>query len=582
MSQLTRNETGGEAALGYSLLLAACLLLATSVATAAAGSPGSMNSVGVPAPTATDICLRSAADAAAITEALALIGSSPDADERIFWVYAKYGFHPIWHRAGRLTEAGWRLRGRLTRAGLDGLDPARYDPLSLWPAVLVARPGDSAARQAARMDLRLTQAFLDFADDMITGPALLGQGIKGWHIGARKVDAEAVLDEAARSAEPDAALARLIPRQPEYGRLQQALKRYRALAAEGDWQPLPPGPILRRGDSDPAVRVLTARLLRTGEIDQASARSADQRFDRGVEAAVKRFQERHGLKPDGRVGPDTRKALSAPVGELVQRIELQLARWRELPADLGERYLLVNIPEYRLRLFEHGQVTLEMKVIVGQDDWPTPVFADKVEYVVFNPYWTVPRHIAVRELLPLLQRDPRYLERKHMEVRLGGQNVDPSGIDWKAYTARTFPYQLRQRPGPDNALGLVKFLLPNPYAVYLHDTPTAKLFAEAKRNLSHGCIRVEKPAELVDRVLDESSPEVGHPLVAGRKPHWVRLREPLPIYMVYFTVYVERDGEVRFFDDLYGYDAQMYARLRRPPRPELRSASGGPSPPATL
>ena len=328
--------------------------------------------------------------------------------------------------------------------------------------------------------------------------------------------------------------------------------------------------------------MLTARLLRTGEIDQAAAQSAGSFFDEGVEEAVKRFQERHGLKPDGLVGPDTRKALNAPVGELVRRIELQLARWRELPEDLGERYLLINIPEYRLRLFEGGRLSLEMKVIVGQDDWPTPVFSDKVEYVVFNPYWNVPRHIAVRELLPLLKRDPEYLERKNMEVRLGSETVDPSSIDWKAYTARTFPYELRQRPGPDNALGLVKFLLPNPYSVYLHDTPTVKLFSEAKRNLSHGCIRVEKPAELVDRLLRGSSPDAGRPLVAGTKPRWVRMHSPLPIYIVYFTVYVEQNGEVRFFDDIYGYDAEMYARLTPAPRPEVHSASGGAGSAATL
>jgi len=568
--------------LGYPLGLAASLVLATVLAPALAGAPVPVNKVARAASLPTDPCVRSAADVVAIVESLALLGSAPDADQRLFWAYAKYGFHPIWHRDEHLTEAGWRLRQRLARAARHGLDRERYDPLSLWPKVLVVRPGDSPARQAARMDLRLTQAFLDFADDMIGQPALLGQGLKGWHIGGRRLDAEAVLDEAVLNGNPDAAISLMIPKHPEYGRLQKALKRYRELAAQGDWKPLPPGPILRRGDRDAAVRALTARLLRTGEIDQATARSAGSLFDTGVEQAVRRFQERHGLKVDGLVGPDTRKALNAPVGELVRRIELQLARWRELPADLGPRYLLVNIPEYRLRLFEDGRMSLEMKVIVGQDDWPTPVFADKVEYVVFNPYWNVPRHIAVRELLPLIKRDPEYLERKNMEVRLGRETVDPSAIDWKAYTARTFPYKLRQRPGRDNALGLVKFLLPNPYSVYLHDTPTVRLFAVAKRNLSHGCIRVEKPAALVDRLLGESSPEAAHPLVAGHKPRWVRLRNPLPIYIVYFTVYVDEDGEVRFFDDIYGYDAEMYARLNSPPRRELRSASGSPGPPATL
>ncbi len=560
--------------MGRTLLAAVSLVLATCVAAGEAQTPGPVNSGEGPSASARESCLGLASDEAAIFEALATVRTAGASEDRVFWLYAKYGFLPIWHRNDRLTEAGWRLRGQLTHAASHGLDPRAYDPSSFWPTVLVPRPGESPAQSMARMDLRLTRAFLQFADDMIEGPALLGEGIKGWHLEGRKRDPVQLLDEAVLTGDPDAAVARLIPRHPQYARLQAALERYRQLAAQGNWQPLPPGPILRKGDRGDALRVLTARLLRTGEIDKAAAKAAGTFFDGQVEAAVKRFQVRHGLQPDGLVGDDTRKALNAPVGELVKRIELQLARWRELPEDLGPRYLLVNIPEFRLRLFEGDRVALAMKVIVGQDDWPTPVFRDKIKYVVFNPYWTVPHTIAVKELLPLLKKDPDYLEQKNMEVLVDNRVVDPSGIDWDAYTTRTFPYELRQRPGADNALGLVKFFLPNPYAVYLHDTPTVRLFAQAKRNLSHGCIRLERAADLVHSLLGQNSPEGDGPLVPGSKPRWVRMGKPLPVYIVYLTVYVEDDGEVGFFDDLYGYDARMYARLGLPPGPGLRSAGG--------
>jgi murein L,D-transpeptidase YcbB/YkuD len=507
----------------------------------------------------------------AISDALAalMVEADPSADDA-FWVYAAQGLSPVWHRGGRPTEAAWRLIEALVRADRHGLDPGAYLPLDWWLEIGRAEQGLLTPERTAALDLRLTRGFLAYAADMVSGPGAVLQGLKGWHLSVRKVDAVSLLAEAISAGDASAALAALTPRHRQYGRLQDALERYRDLEAQGGWEPVPDGPILRKGDSGDAVRAVVGRLLKTGELPPAEARGAAATglFDRRVEEAVRRFQDRHGLKEDGLVGPDTRRAMNVSASERVEQIELQLARWRLLP-DLEDRYLMVNIPEFRLRVFEGDEVTLAMRVIVGKERQPTPVFADSMEYVVFDPYWNVPRSIAVREILPKLREDPGYLASQNMEVLVGNHVVDPDLIDWNSLSWGDFPpYRLRQRPGPDNALGLVKFLLPNHHAVYLHDTPAHYLFERAKRGFSHGCIRLERPADLVEYLLGPR-PEGPQSPVEGplgtRGPRWVVLREPLPVYIVYFTVYVEDDGEVRFLDDLYGYDSRMYARLGAKP-----------------
>jgi murein L,D-transpeptidase YcbB/YkuD len=253
--------------------------------------------------------------------------------------------------------------------------------------------------------------------------------------------------------------------------------------------------------------------------------------------------------------------MNVPVEARIRQIELNLERWRWLPRDLGSRYILVNIPEYRLEVWESGRVPIAMNVVVGKTDTPTPIFSDRMTYLVFSPYWNVPPDIAQGETLPEVMKDPGFLQRANMEViDVKGQPLDPSTIDLLDPTQ----YRFRQRPGTDNSLGLVKFMFPNQYNVYLHDTPADSLFARASRSFSHGCVRLEKPDALAQYVLGDQ-PEwtmerIAEAMHAGEE-RVVKLRQPIPVYLGYWTARVSGDGEMQFRKDVYGIDGRQSARL---------------------
>jgi len=278
---------------------------------------------------------------------------------------------------------------------------------------------------------------------------------------------------------------------------------------------------------------------------------------------VKRFQRRHGLEPDAVVGRAVAAQMNVPADARVRQIALSLERWRWLPRDLGDRHILVNLPEYRLEVWENHQVPLTMRVVVGKKDTPTPIFADDMTHVVFSPYWNVPPDIVKNETIPSALRDPAFLDRTNMEVLdRSGKPVDPSSIDMEAVGE----YRFRQRPGSSNSLGLVKFVFPNSYNVYLHDTPADSLFARATRSFSHGCVRVEQPEALARYVLGDQpdwTPErISEAMHAGTEKT-VKLSRPLPVYLGYWTARVSADGIVQFRDDIYAIDARLTTLLTR-------------------
>ena len=278
---------------------------------------------------------------------------------------------------------------------------------------------------------------------------------------------------------------------------------------------------------------------------------------------MKRFQRRHGLEPDAVVGRAVAAEMNVPADARVRQIALNLERWRWLPNRLGDRHLLVNIPEYRLEVWEGNRVPLTMRVVVGKKDTPTPIFADDMTYVVFSPYWNVPPDIVKNETVPSALRDPAFLQRTNMEVLdKSGKPVDPSDIDLDAVG----DYRFRQRPGSSNSLGLVKFMFPNQYNVYLHDTPADSLFARATRSFSHGCVRVEQPDKLAEYVLGDqpewTAERIAEAMHAGTEKT-VKLARALPVYLGYWTARVSADGIVQFRDDLYGIDARQMTLLTR-------------------
>ncbi len=296
-------------------------------------------------------------------------------------------------------------------------------------------------------------------------------------------------------------------------------------------------------------------------------------YDDDVAAAVARFQERHGIPADSAVGPATLAALNVPVETRIRQIELNLERYRWLPSDFGKRYILVNIPDYRLYAYDGGKERLTMRVIVGDDyGHATPVFADSMTYVVFRPQWDVPRRILVDEVIPKVRQNIVYLAQHSYEVVDTVRNeviADPAAIDWSGLDSTNIHFRVRQKAGAGNALGNVKFMFPNQFSIYLHDTPADHLFDKQKRTLSHGCVRVEDPVKLAGYVLDgqkgwgeDEIREAIQPAdsTAEIKSTTVDLEHPVPVYLLYLTAFM-RDGELHFRDDPYGKDGEAMARM---------------------
>ncbi|HUM16339.1 MAG TPA: L,D-transpeptidase family protein [Candidatus Nitrosotalea sp.] len=471
--------------------------------------------------------------------------------------YRPRDFAPAWDGRDGLDRAS-RLLQALVTADAHGLVPARYH---LEP--IRARQRSAPGVDTPEIELLLTDAFLRYASDVRVGRRPAGFVQADWGIPAAPFDAVSALAGVRSPAGFRALLTSLPPPAQEYGRLVEALQRYRAIAARGDWSPVPPGAALKPGDDDDRVAALRARLA--GE-DESVARTGDTRFDDRLEEAVRRFQARHGLAEDGTVGAATLRALNVPAADRIQQIVWNLERWRWVPRDLGPHYVTVNAADATLRIIAEGRTVLRSRVVVGDLRHPTPVVQARLEAVILNPTWNVPLSIAVEEILPRLRENPRYLADNHIVI-LERRGSDPFGfaVDWSAVPTDPFPFRLQQQPGPDNPLGRIKFDIPNRFDVYLHDTPVRSLFARPVRTASHGCIRVERADDLAVHVLAESPggwtrQTLDEAIAAGDSPR-ITLARPLPVYILYWTAFVGQDGLVHFRDDVYGRDRRLAAML---------------------
>jgi L,D-transpeptidase YcbB len=473
--------------------------------------------------------------------------------------YRAREFSPAWDAGDGGRERAALLLQALERADAHGLDPRRYHV----EAIRARRAGGSA-RSAAEIELLLTDAFVRYATEIRAGRRPAGYVETDWGIVAPRFDAVGALARAPREpAGFSAVLASLPPPGPDYRALVAALGRYRAIAARGGWPPVPPGTYLKPGDEEARVAALRARLAAE---DELVSRSADVRYDDLLAGAVRRFQARHGLTVDSVVGPATVQALNVPVADRIRQISLNLERWRWLPRDLGRRYIVVNAPDARLHVVVDGRPVLTSRVVVGDLRHPTPVLQTWVEAVTLHPRWNVPTSIAVEEILPRLRENRRYLAENHIVV-LERRESDPFGlaIDWAAIDGDQFPFRLQQQPGPDNPLGRIKLDIPNRFDVYLHDTPTRTLFARPMRAASHGCIRVERADDLALHVLEDDTrgwtrPRLEDALEAGDTQR-IPVPRPLPVYILYWTAFVEPDGLVHFRADVYGRDRRLAAAL---------------------
>ncbi|MFO7594399.1 MAG: L,D-transpeptidase family protein [Pseudomonadota bacterium] len=469
--------------------------------------------------------------------------------------YAENGCRPVWMDA---LGPNWRaglLRQRLHMARDEGLTPRHYQIEridSLWSS--------RERKDRLLLELMLSSVFFDYAQDARNGRLPPQHVAPLWEIDPTPVDPVALLRAALSAEDFSSALDALPPEHPAYRRLRTALADYRLIEAQGGWGDIPQGPSLRRGMRGPRVEALRRRLEAEGEIGFSPSFDAAL-FDETLDFAVRRFQVRHGLQVDGVVGKRTLAALNVTVARRIEQIVLTMERWRWLPQDLGRRHLIVNIPSYELIAYEDGEAGLSMPVIIGALERPTPAISGMLHTIVFNPYWTVPRSIALRDLVPRQRSNPNYMLSQGIRVFAGGTGgveLDPQEVDWSAVNVNFFPYTLRQDPGPKNALGKLKFLFNNRHAIYLHDTPHTGLFATSERAYSSGCIRLEEPLRLASFVLAEepvqwSEQGIRRQLESDRN-YGVRLTRPLPVYLLYLTAWVGEDGAVHFHNDIYGED----------------------------
>ena len=481
--------------------------------------------------------------------------------------YQKREFSPAWIENAKPRPQMEALTAALRDARQEGLDPELYNF-----TLLEQRRGEASKgfvskkgfdpREAGALDVWLTYLYMKYASDLADGLSDLATADPSWKIATEKFDPLAHLEQAIASNRIKDSLADLMPDASDYRALRDVLAKYRDIEKNGGW-PAVPVLKLKPGQKSPAVRTLAVRLAATGDYTrQVPAEGQDALYTTELQEAVKRFQRRHGLTDDGGLGTEVVAAMNVPVQERIRQIELNMERWRWLPRDLGARHIVVNIPEMRLDVWENGKVPLTMRVVVGKKDTQTPIFNEEMTHLVFSPYWNVPDSIAQGETLPAMMRDSQFLTRNNMEiVDASGQPVDAASADFSDPSR----YRFRQRPGGQNSLGLVKFMFPNQFNVYLHDTPADSLFTRASRSFSHGCVRLEDPVAMAQYVLRDqpewTKEKIAEAMHSGEEKH-VKLKEAIPVYLGYWTASVGNDGIVQFRKDVYGIDGQLTAKVK--------------------
>jgi L,D-transpeptidase YcbB len=485
-----------------------------------------------------------------------LTGATPKGVDADTWrhvraLYAEFGGSPLWlDTEGLSKDRVGELANALASADSDAVRVDSYPVGDLAKAVTALRSTTSpTAEQLADADVLMTSTFAALGEDMLTGQINPRSMSQSWFISTREEGIDSALARTLHESPVDQSIRLIRPQDPAYDSLRVELMKYRELAAKGDWPTVPKGPALKPGQTDSRARLtaLIGRLRAEGYLPEdyapggTDSTSAKMKYDSTLAGAVARFQSHHDIGVDSMLGPETVDALDKPVTYRLGQIAANLERFRWLPRSLGSRYILVNVPAFELTAYDSGKAALQMKVIVGQDyqGKSTPVFSDSMEFVVFRPYWIVTDSIASKEIYPKVEADPTYLDRNNYEIVT---------IEHRK--------RVRQKPGDKNSLGLVKFMFPNDFNIYLHDTPQGELFNKDVRAFSHGCIRLQHPDSLAQFVLGWPMDSVHREMHEGRDDHRVNLKQKIPVYIVYFTTYL-RDGELYFGNDLYGRDDKL-------------------------
>ena len=481
-------------------------------------------------------------------------------DDAIAAFYRDRRYEPLWTGEGEVHAARRSaLLAALDGAALHALPARAYAAEEIRGRLAAAR----TARDLGEIEAMLSRVFLDYARDVQTGVVEDPSDIDADMVrDIPRRDRKAMLEALAAAQSPRAHFRALPPQGAEYARLMKARMQLLDTIERGGWgPPVPAGAKLEPGDAGAAVVALRDRLVAMGYLDRTPVRD----YTDALRKAVLRFQEDHGLEADGIAGPATLEEINVPPAERLKSVLVAMERERWLNTERGARHILVNLTDFSARIVDDGKITFETRAVVGatNQDKPTPEFSDEMEYMVLNPSWNVPRSIMARDYLPRLKRNRNAASYLQL-VDSRGRVVSRSRVNFNAYSARSFPFRLRQPPSPRNALGLVKFMFPNPYAIYLHDTPDKHLFDRTVRTYSSGCIRLQQPFEFAYELLSRQSAEperLFHSVLDTGRETRIDLETPVPVHLIYRTAVTTPKGGLEFRRDIYGRDARVWDAL---------------------
>ncbi len=487
------------------------------------------------------------------------VGDALSQSDILARIYMRSAYAPLWTRAPQVM----RFLNSIADAHEDGLLVEDYH-FSLLNKMVSAREPIAAAE----LDILLTDAFARLSYHLRFGKANPQNIDANWNFSRALItdDPAQWLRRAIDQDEISEALEWLRPKMPVFHALKAALRRYRDISAAGGWRQIPLGPTLKPGMDDPRVVTLRARLKDFG--DAPTSADSSSHFDSDLERLVRNFQRNYGLVEDGLVGAITQSTLNRTAEAHVAQLRINLERIRWIFRDVEENFLAVNIAAFHAAYIERGDIVWSGRAVVGRPFRQTPSFKATMTHMIFNPTWTVPPTILKDDVLPAMRKDPTYLRRKNLHLLSHtGTQVDPLAIDWQRASGGNFPYLLRQDPGPQNALGRVKFIFPNSHLVYLHDTPSRDLFDRAERTFSSGCIRIERPLELAEILLrtnnDQTRPSVEQ-ILATNSPYKVNLEHPVTVMLLYLTAFTSADGALQFRRDIYDRDPAVLQALDGP------------------
>ncbi|QIA09466.1 L,D-transpeptidase family protein [Draconibacterium halophilum] len=477
----------------------------------------------------------------------------------------------VWSNYGVLHKNGIELLRSIENAWQHGLSPKFYSVDNIkYEIKNIEKNRLFNPVNISKLDILLTTTYIDYASDLSTGRLNPGHLKVGWEIFTHKQNLAKYLTQSLLHGKIDESLENLAPKSTQYQKLSNALQRLIEQKEAGEWPY--PGLMdkLEKNDSVPEVIKIKKYLFATGYLHNSNPNYlTNYLFDDELAVALANFQAQHGLEQDSIVGKNTLKQMNLSFDYRLEQIKINLDRLRWLPDNISTRDIIVNIPDFSLNYFQDQSLKQKMNVVVGTNKNYTPAIKDTITSIVFNPQWNVPYSMAVDEIIPELKKDSNYLAKRNFKLVSGSyfskSEIDATKINWNDVSASDFPYLIVQKSGSTNSLGLVKFMLPNNQNIYLHDTPADHLFNRWQRNFSHGCVRLEKPFQLAEEILDgQISHEKVKEIVASKESKTIRLDKPVAVHIVYHTAWVDSQDRLQFRDDIYGYDEMSIPLFNTP------------------